>query len=576
MSTSGKANHLNVMRKRRRKARKLFQKAKFREAIGEYSEAMKMVKPNTAGEEISRILIGRSSAWTQVGNFHRAIEDADNALLVSPRSPRAYAKKGNALIRLQAYKEASQAFLVGLECDPTNQELQKGFQDSLQGLRTQCHQYFPAYSHGGIGQFEQSFHTTHSSALTYATHKHVKKERLQPVRNELLKLAEEGQKKGSPDEKGVANKEDTEKLQLVHNVLIGNGAILQVDDLIAREKEWWKKNTTWPFEDRDQMKKLYNTLSTHRWVLFALFCTFCEKVVKNISIENKLFATFAGPEDSNKPRRKKLFHMKQMEFLQFKQCAVSLKLFTKNFSDTHITSVWKIITKDMNDNSVPGVGGVLIQHSGPKPPDICERLLYAFDEHIKSRNDVDSAMGLAYSTGYSSINRKSVVNPGKKPTKPIKSSATGVLKRNRPGKRLITTRSQNVADDFNSPMVRAVLDKYRQRLQKIFTYFAVEKYSEGLMGTFELFYFINNIGILNKQNLKMETAIQTYVVVTGFLGFPYQDGLEFDKFVAFIARCLEVKTYDGMVSLDQRLNAAFAADLFQQVKTKTKIASLWL
>ena len=189
-STSSKVCGLELIKKQRRAARKAFKKEQYKTAVQLYSEAIKetatlALAPPADGaaddgassfvqrrflfsvcptrrksqlnslfslrvhqavriaqkndydtDQHSRLLLGRASGWLSVGEYRKAVNDADAALMLSPRSPRAYAKRGQGLLKLNAYKEASEAFLAGMEHSPTDGELKKGFAASLRGLRT--------------------------------------------------------------------------------------------------------------------------------------------------------------------------------------------------------------------------------------------------------------------------------------------------------------------------------------------------------------------------------------------------------------------------------------------------------
>jgi len=136
------------------------------------------------------LLLHRASAWAKLGNYAQAVEDSDMALSLQPFAPRALIKKGEALLQLKQYADASHAFMVALErnphdevrcmlvgkqrlcrqhrcgapsftmrsvthpsCHATTQVMRRGFYDSLRGLRLGWHQYCPSFSHTASGPY---------------------------------------------------------------------------------------------------------------------------------------------------------------------------------------------------------------------------------------------------------------------------------------------------------------------------------------------------------------------------------------------------------------------------------------
>ena len=67
--------------------------------------------------------MNRSAALASVGRAQEALLDADKALRLAPRYPRAHLRKGNALILLQHYEEALLVITEGLQLEPANGEL---------------------------------------------------------------------------------------------------------------------------------------------------------------------------------------------------------------------------------------------------------------------------------------------------------------------------------------------------------------------------------------------------------------------------------------------------------------------
>ena len=52
--------------------------------------------------------------------------------------------------------------------------------------------------------------------------------------------------------------------------------------------------------------------------------------------------------------------------------------------------------------------------------------------------------------------------------------------------------------------------------------------------------------------------------------------LDFHMFCDALARCADVKTHDGVMSVASRLDNFLVSDFFQKIRSKTNLANLWL
>ena len=86
-------------------------------------------------ESVVKIYLGRASCFSKISDYRRSIEDANSALSLDPACVQAYVRRGESLMQLQQFREASDTFREGLTVDPTHRVLKKRFADSLRGLR---------------------------------------------------------------------------------------------------------------------------------------------------------------------------------------------------------------------------------------------------------------------------------------------------------------------------------------------------------------------------------------------------------------------------------------------------------
>ncbi|KAJ4744904.1 ankyrin repeat family protein [Rhynchospora pubera] len=77
----------------------------------------------------------RSLCWQRMGEGGRALKDALTAQRLRPEWPKAHYRVGAAMMLLEEYKQASEAFMAGLQLDPTNMEIKKAYREAVDCLR---------------------------------------------------------------------------------------------------------------------------------------------------------------------------------------------------------------------------------------------------------------------------------------------------------------------------------------------------------------------------------------------------------------------------------------------------------
>ena len=96
---------------------------KYQEALDCYTKAIEYDSNNEV------FYSNRSLMHNNLGNFQKAIKDAEKALSLKPDYIKAYLRKGNALEGLKKYQEAFNAYKSGLEIDPNDAQLTKALKD---------------------------------------------------------------------------------------------------------------------------------------------------------------------------------------------------------------------------------------------------------------------------------------------------------------------------------------------------------------------------------------------------------------------------------------------------------------
>jgi len=165
--------------------------------------------------------------------------------------------------------------------------------------------------------------------------------------------------------------------------------------------------------------------------------------------------------------------------------------------------------------------------------------------------------------------------------------------------------------------VLQVLASYRPRLRKVFFYFAAaDRGSHRHMDIREFLYMLKvrapvflccrvpvpfgscvrgllplthchpsffcscswsqSLSITDERILTLEEAARVVVSHAGFIGDPLRHKLDFNMFCEALARCADVKTFDGVMPAAARLDNFLVGEFFQKIRSKTTIASLWL
>eukprot|EP00035_Acanthoeca_spectabilis_P020054 m.430932 g.430932 ORF g.430932 m.430932 type:complete len:337 (+) comp17231_c0_seq1:204-1214(+) len=113
------------------KGNEFFKAAKFPDAIGQYSEAIKRNPDDTAFT--SRIYSNRSACYTKLLELPHALKDAEECIKLDPNWVKGYLRKANCLLGMKREGEAETTYKQALEKDPGNQEAMEG----LRKARTQ-------------------------------------------------------------------------------------------------------------------------------------------------------------------------------------------------------------------------------------------------------------------------------------------------------------------------------------------------------------------------------------------------------------------------------------------------------
>ncbi|KAJ3687166.1 hypothetical protein LUZ61_016330 [Rhynchospora tenuis] len=114
----------------------LFMKKEYRAATVFYSKGIEIAE--LIGYDDVDLYSHRSFCWHRLREGDQALEDALMAHKLSPESPKAYYCIGAALMLLEDYKKASEAFLQGLQLVPTNTQMREAHREALECMMKSC------------------------------------------------------------------------------------------------------------------------------------------------------------------------------------------------------------------------------------------------------------------------------------------------------------------------------------------------------------------------------------------------------------------------------------------------------
>lgn len=106
----------------------LFRAGSFKEAIGEYEEAIKRDPANAAYRN------NLAAALQKVGDFSGAKRSCEKAIELDPKYMKAWAKKGDIEFFMKEYHRAMDSYKKGLEMDPGNSLCVQGLQKTQQKI----------------------------------------------------------------------------------------------------------------------------------------------------------------------------------------------------------------------------------------------------------------------------------------------------------------------------------------------------------------------------------------------------------------------------------------------------------
>mmetsp|Transcript_14271 Transcript_14271/g.22519 ORF Transcript_14271/g.22519 Transcript_14271/m.22519 type:complete len:121 (-) Transcript_14271:135-497(-) len=120
------------------------------------------------------------------------------------------------------------------------------------------------------------------------------------------------------------------------------------------------------------------------------------------------------------------------------------------------------------------------------------------------------------------------------------------------------------------------MQEYLVRLKKVFVYFShgIRIGEEPAMDIRQFVYMFQALGLADK-NISICEVCQTCVASVSFMGIPEADRISFEGFLESFFNCIDVKTFDGLCTPDERLNNFLMNDFFPKIKAKTDLAIIW-
>ena len=541
-------------------------------------------------EHVVKLYLGRGACFSKMSEHRRAVEDANSALSLDTMCIKAYIRRGEALMQLQQYREASDSFRSGLQVDPCNRALKEGFQNSLEGLRVQWHQYFPTYGHTNASTEIAGDPTDAPTGIHQFS-------------------------------EAPVDPADAQHDGEVAATVVQAGMVFEVTDILKIEAQWWSTYAARFMGDvnnardlRRSRTELLQLLMRHRSDLMLLFNKYCEvqygeRLSRSARVSQLVVtgseATPHPPAATNhvrqSPRTSAIMHLRpaytpkserqKMSMSMCKRLFLECKLISKTFGSSLVEKSWQVANGDML-NSPRAV------HAG-RPSGVDSREKQQSSTHHspkKSHGLDDNGFGADFMfpkflevlvrvifSRYKPMNADTGIKP---PTlceriesalnKHFIPSAVAIRAAAEAG---TASTSLAIAEDdasWASQAVVDVMDEFRPRLTKVFDFFAVHDRASKRMDILEFLYMMKSLGLAGTQRSDLHVGCKVFASVVGYVGAPELDKMDLDQFIESLGRCGDISTHDGMVALPSRLSSFFSNVVLQKAKHKTDIAALWL
>jgi len=112
----------------KKKGNEFFENAKWKDALGEYTEALRRDPKNY------KIYSNRAACFTKLMDWQRALEDCETCLKMEPTFVKIYIRKGKIQFFLKQYHKALETYSKGLDLDPECSELVEGRMQTLRKI----------------------------------------------------------------------------------------------------------------------------------------------------------------------------------------------------------------------------------------------------------------------------------------------------------------------------------------------------------------------------------------------------------------------------------------------------------
>jgi len=115
----------------KKKGNECFEKAKWKEAIEEYSEALRRDPSNY------KIYSNRAACYTKLMDWQKALDDCETCLKMEPKFVKIYIRKGKIQYFLKQYHKALETYSKGLDLDKECDELLEGKRQTIQKINAE-------------------------------------------------------------------------------------------------------------------------------------------------------------------------------------------------------------------------------------------------------------------------------------------------------------------------------------------------------------------------------------------------------------------------------------------------------
>lgn len=130
-----------------------YSKGDFNTAVSQFSAAIERGNPAEDKEILKLLHSNRSAAYYNLKQYEKSLDDGTRCIELDQQWPKGYGRKGDALLALQRYGDAYNAYNAGLRISPADQSLKEKAERAMMGIRGEAQQSYSSADNSGSSKW---------------------------------------------------------------------------------------------------------------------------------------------------------------------------------------------------------------------------------------------------------------------------------------------------------------------------------------------------------------------------------------------------------------------------------------